>query len=173
MHDPQSAHRTLRRLLDEQFLTQYGLVATPQALRAALLHSGYVGELRRALAAEEIADESIRKFVSSVLSAWRTGYLFPYDVALAAIAVVLETRATPFADEFLTDLGRLDRAELPMAIRVARRALGEHGRMTATINLTGNVTLADPQISGWQPAPPLFSQKLAECSTESYEYGAA
>ena len=165
-------HPSLNRLLDDQFLLENGLLANPLALRAALLRSSEVRSIRSALAAEEIDDELLRKFVSSLLDDWQAGRLFAYDVSLAALAVAVESRATRFAEQFLNDLAKLHRPELPMAVRVARHALREHRRMSGTKNLTGNVKLGNARVSGWQQAPILVSREMAE-RNESFDYGAA
>ena len=47
----------------------------------------------------------------------------PNSLALAALAVILEHRATDFAEEFLHDLSRLRLSELSAAIYVARECL--------------------------------------------------
>ncbi len=113
-------HSTLHSLTDDGFLGELGIVGNPRALRSLLRRSEQVQSVRDALASGQVKDESVRKFVEGLLQQLKPNQLFPYDLSLAAIAVLLESRATSFADEYLFDLARLQRPELPMAIRVAR-----------------------------------------------------
>ena len=55
-----------------------------------------VREIREALRQGAITEETIREFVSSLLAGFRVGQRFEHEMALAALAVVLERRANRF-----------------------------------------------------------------------------
>jgi hypothetical protein len=59
----------------------------------------------------------------------------------------LENRPTAFSEEFVMDLARLELAELPIAIRVAREACKEHQKLARNRSKSVSVGNAD----GWQP----------------------
>jgi len=107
----------------EEFEIEVGHILPAAAMRERLLS---LPEVRRAIAALDegaLAENDIRQFVSTLMAEFSEGVRFPYDVALAAIAVVLEGRSSDFADEYLHDLSRLKLAEMPLSIRVARECL--------------------------------------------------
>jgi hypothetical protein len=116
-----------RKLLDEltsdSFVLSVGFLSTPGTLRRFLLRSREVREVREALRQGAIDEDVIRAFVSRLLTGFRVGVRFEHEMALAALAVVLERRTTDFAEEFLLDLAKLRLAEMPLCIRVARECL--------------------------------------------------
>jgi hypothetical protein len=62
------------------------------------------------------------------MRSFKPGEQFFYDPALAALAVVMRRRYTPFADEFLLDLARVGRiVEFPFSPRVAQLCRLEWG----------------------------------------------
>jgi hypothetical protein len=126
--------KLLDELISESFVVSVGFLSTPGTLRRFLLRSREVREIREALLQGAIDDETIRKFVSGLLAGFRVGARFEHEIALAALAVVLERRATDFADEFLLDLAKLKLAEMPLCIRVARECLKE--KVTRSQNKT-------------------------------------
>jgi hypothetical protein len=65
----------------------------------------------------------------------RRGECFPHDLALAALAVALEYRPTPFAKEYLRDLSRLRLAEMSTSVRLAQECLA-HSRQQAETLIT-------------------------------------
>jgi len=125
-----------RKLLDElfsdSFVMSLAVLSTPRALRRQLLRTNEVREIREALWQGAITEETLREFVSSLLVGLHVGERFKHELALAALAVLLERRPTEFAEEFLLDLAKLKLAEMPLCIRVARECL-KH-RMTITQN---------------------------------------
>jgi hypothetical protein len=123
----------LSRLCSNEFLTRYGFIATPPALRRALQRSGEVRAVRDGLNSGEITENTIRDFANNLLSNLRRGEPFEFEPTIAALAVVLEQRASPFADEFLTDLANLKLAEMKMSIRVARECRAAQRELTRTI----------------------------------------
>jgi hypothetical protein len=110
-------------LKSEEFEVEVGHILPAAALRVRL-HS--LPEVRRAIAVLNqgaLSENGIRRFVATLMAEFRPGQRFPYDLGLAALAVVLERRPTEFADEYLRHLARLKLAEMPVSIRVARECL--------------------------------------------------
>jgi len=126
------SRKLLNELVSDSFVLSLGFISTPGALRLSLLHAKEVREVRDSLRQGAITEETIREFVSVLLAGFRVGQRFEHEMALAALAIVLERRATDFAEEFLLDLAKLRLAEMPLCIRVARECL-KH-RMTMTQN---------------------------------------
>ncbi len=97
--------KLLDELISESFILSVGFLSTPGTLRRFLVRSREVREIREALRQGAIDEETIREFVSGLLAGFRVGSRFEHEIALAALAVVLERRATDFADEFLVGFG--------------------------------------------------------------------
>lgn len=146
-------HNVLQNLETDAFALKFSFISNPNAVHRALQRSVDVENIRLALRSGEITEETLRAFCASVLSELEFGRRLPHELALAAIAVVLETRPTSFAEEFVLDLARLDLSELPIAIRVAREACRE--RMVLPANKTRVFRLGDEETptSEWCPAP--------------------
>lgn len=118
-------------------------ISTPQGLRRALARSPAVRAVRRDLSEGTITEATVRDFVGSLMRELKLGEHFLHDTALAAICVVLEPRATDFAEEFLHDLARLRLSELMMSVRVARECL--KARMSLTRNRSRCLSLMPSQ----------------------------
>lgn len=116
------SREALGTLLQEPFLASLAFITQPQALHHAFEKSVEVLEIRTALESGSLSEESIRKFASELVRQIEYGKRFPYELALAAIAVALETRSSDFSEEYIFDLAKLKLAEIPLAIRVAREA---------------------------------------------------
>ena len=115
--------KLLGQLISDLFVVSVGTVLTPQTLRRFLLRSEEVRGIREALRQGAITEETLRGFIASLLADFRVGRRFEHELALAALAVVVERRPTDFAEEFLLDLAKLKLAEMPLCIRVARGCL--------------------------------------------------
>ncbi|MEQ8790359.1 MAG: hypothetical protein RIC55_28955 [Pirellulaceae bacterium] len=139
-------------LVSDEFALRFAFVSNPRAVHRALQRSEEVGRLRSAISQGEVTECSIRTFIAELLRALEYGTRFPNEYALAALAVALETRLTPFAEEFVTDLARLDLAETPIAIRVARETVRR--RLRLPINKTKQFTLSngDRGAGDWREA---------------------
>lgn len=119
------------RISSEDF--EAGLVAsTPRVLRQMLLRRPEVRTLREAYDAGSLSDEEIRRFVDDLLRQGAACDRFPYQTALAAIAVMLEPRFTPFANEYLNDLARIRSDRFSIAARVARECLNTRATRIGT-----------------------------------------
>jgi len=116
------SHKVLNDLLEDSFAEKLSFVTQPVALHKLLAYSEEVRAIREKLQEGAITEETLRKFASSLVQQIEYGKRFPHELALAAIAVAIETRATDFSEEFIFDLARLKLPEIPLAIRVAREA---------------------------------------------------
>lgn len=114
------AHHLLQRLASDEFALSLGVTPTTASLVSALRAHTLVHELRAALDRQEVSQEMLRAFVDALLLELRRGESFLYQEALAAVAVALEERMTPFAVEYVRDLAQLRIAELRHASSVAR-----------------------------------------------------
>jgi hypothetical protein len=128
----------LSSLLDPDFSAIVGSLPTPAAVRRYLARSPQIAELRQALTTGELTEEATKEFVNTLMTDFQRGTSFSHEPALSAICVAFETRETNFADEYITDLARLELAELATAIRVARLSLEER-RPFAKSRATGHV----------------------------------
>lgn len=113
----------LEQLKSEGFALSIGFLSTPNAVRRFLARRNEVLAVKEALKQGAVTEAGIRRFVSSIVQGLQVGKRLPNELALTALAVVLETRPTDFAEEFLHDLSRLELAELSLCIRVARECL--------------------------------------------------
>ncbi len=108
------------------------VASTPSVLRELLRRRCEVIELRERYDCGFVADETLRGFVGSLLERGARCARFPYQIALSAIAVMLEDRFTAFANEYLSDLARIRSDRFSMASRVAHLCL--RARKSATQN---------------------------------------
>lgn len=121
----------LQQLLSPEFEASV-VASTPRTLCVRLGRTDAIRALRRRYIEGTLADRSLREFVNEVLIRFAGHDAFPHQLALAAIAVVLEPYFTEFANEYLRDLARVRSARLAIASRVARLALDRRLRETAT-----------------------------------------
>jgi hypothetical protein len=115
--------RVLEYLKTPQFYGSVGLVQTPAPLRYVLKRLPGVRQIAIALQHGSITESMIRSFISSIVREYREGYRLPGELALAALAVVLELRPTDFAEEYLQDLAGLHLVEMIVSANVARECL--------------------------------------------------
>ncbi len=109
--------------LTAEFSVAMGFFLPPAAQRIALQRCRAVQDAAAAIRRREISWKTIRSFVDSQVSQFERGKRLPGDLALAALAVVLEQFSADFAEEFLCDLARLQLPEMLSSIRVARECL--------------------------------------------------
>jgi hypothetical protein len=113
----------LALLKTDEFHFSIGFHHTPAIVRRRLLTSPVVRHLAAALRFGAITEGMLREFIATIMSQFTKGRRLPNDLALAAVAVVLELRPTDFADEYLHDLARLRLSEMTLSILVARECL--------------------------------------------------
>jgi hypothetical protein len=110
-------------LASDHFDDSVGFILPPAALRLRLRQLPRVRAVAAALRRSEITEAMIRDFAGALAMEFRKGQRLPGDLALAALAVVLEHWPTDFAEEYLCDLSSLHLAEMGTSIRVARECL--------------------------------------------------
>jgi len=108
------------------------VASTPRVLRQMLLRCPEARALRKAYDTGSLSDEEIRRFVDDLLRLGAACDRFPHQTALAALAVMLEPRFTPFADEYLNDLARIRSDRFLIASRVARECIVARQQTTGT-----------------------------------------
>jgi hypothetical protein len=113
----------LDRIRQQSFDDTIEVVPPPAPLRRLLQRSPLVKEIADAARAGQITEAMIREFASSIFANFEKGRQHRHDLALAGVAVALETVQRDFAEEFLHDLARLSCSELGNSIRVARECL--------------------------------------------------
>jgi hypothetical protein len=124
------ASQELANLTSDCFEAEYAFISNPKAVHRALQRSEEVKQLRTALNSGTVPEPLVREFCIDLLRTLEYGKRFPDELALAAVAVTLENRPTAFAREFVTELARLELSEMPVAIRVAREAEKELGKLS-------------------------------------------
>ena len=113
--------RALEALTSEDFFVSLGTISSAEGLRRYLQRSDYAKAIAQALASGEVSEERLRQFVAELMKSFKPGEQFFYDPVLAALAVAMQSRYTPFAEEYLLDLARVGRiVEFPFSPRVAQ-----------------------------------------------------
>src|SRR6516225_6441958 len=107
-------------LATEGFELSLPPVPNVRVLRRLLRQHPTVQVIDRAMLAGAIGDPEIDDLVTRLLEGFRSGRRFPHTTALAAIAVLLEPRFSPFAETFLRDLASLRLEEIRAAIEMAK-----------------------------------------------------
>ena len=112
--------KSLKKLQSDEFVLQCGFVASHKALHTALGRSSAVQEARTDMANGLLSEDDLELAVDAMLKDFDRGNLFPHDLTFAALAVVLETWYSEFAERFVFGLADLGIREMPMAIGVAK-----------------------------------------------------
>ena len=142
----------LQRLRSDDFLDEMFAFSSAEGLRTFLRTRPEVSDLRRALVSGELVERDVEIFVRELLGALSPGKKFTEEIALAAIAVAIESLPGGFVD-YLEDLGRVRIQEMPLAPRVAALAVAERDK------LVGGLTARMEVISALLPdgrGPQLF-----------------
>jgi hypothetical protein len=113
----------LQVLGTDEFSDGIGFVLPPAPMRRVLQTDPRVRALESALRYHQVREAELREFVGCLLSEFRPGDSFRYDIALAALAVAMQHWRHPVAEEYLLDLARVDRPEFRCSFRVARECL--------------------------------------------------
>jgi hypothetical protein len=113
----------LDQLKSEDFNHSIGFLHTPATVRRKLQKCSYVRRMAAALRFGSVTEMMVREFVSAIMEGYSRGRRLPNDLALAALAVMMEIRTTDFAEEYLIDLARLRLPEMSTSIHVARECL--------------------------------------------------
>lgn len=111
-------------LVAEDFDLGLTFYSTPSALRRRLRKSDEVARLEEALERGALTEATAERFVDELQKkGLRRGVRFPYETALAALAVALERRYTEFAWRYLETLASLKLSEMTLSIGVAKLVL--------------------------------------------------
>lgn len=129
-------------LMSDNFIIEYMVYGTADALRNALHRSSEVAQLRSYLERGEITPKEVEDLVSEMIRQFKPGEKYVYDVSLAAVVVGIENDRREITSRLICDLSMLRCPEMPMSIRVARIAL--RSRRGKTGNLYSS--FVDPQI---------------------------
>lgn len=113
----------LHELVSEVFELEVGFLPPTRALRRRLQRIRRVKSITKAIRLGVISETDVRSFTEDVALNFQAGVVLHGEVALAALAVALETCPQDFAEEYLCDLARLKVSELGLAIRVAQECL--------------------------------------------------
>lgn len=111
------------RLSDVQMA--FALTSFPEAITSFLRECKEVRGLVEALESNVVTDEHLNTAVGRWTKAFQKGRRFAHERELAALAVAVEGRYTPFAERFLAELAGARRPEIPLAWRIAREILRE------------------------------------------------
>jgi hypothetical protein len=122
----------LSELVSEGFLLEVGFLSTAGSVRRFLARSRVVADIRKALRDGTLTERDLRHFVTFLMHDLRAGERFEHEMAVAAIAVALERRATAFAEEYLGELARVKVAEMCLCSRVARECLKHRDSVAGT-----------------------------------------
>ena len=125
----------LERVASEDFEAEL-VASTPAVLRKLLMRRSEIEALRRCYDDGSLSDDGIRDFVNQLLADGGGEEPFPYQVALAAIAVMLEERFSLFAEEYVRDLARVRSSSFALASGVAKEsAAARHCRSGTSYRL--------------------------------------
>lgn len=114
--------KLLQKLTTSEFGARFQCTSNPRAVHRILQRDHDVQEIRTALANGTLSEQGLEVFSASLTRQISFGERFADEFALAAIAVSLETRQTPFAKKYVRGLASLTVAEIPMATRVAKHS---------------------------------------------------
>lgn len=113
----------LDRLAAPHWATNFVLFGSARAQRAMLLDDPTVLALRQELLDGVLTEATLRRFVANSVRTIVRGMQCERDVALAGIAVAIESLRTPYAEAYLKHLAELRVRELPTSTLVAGECL--------------------------------------------------
>jgi hypothetical protein len=156
----------LDQLVSDEFCGRLFFVATPTALRRLLQRSPEIRSIRKNLEIGILDEETVSRFVNTLMSDFVSGSPFVHDLAISAVAVALEKRGTKFADRFLADLAQVQAAEMSMSVRVARECLRARTLVSSNAAMTIQapfVTVAGMTNMRFGQGVPAFLAKDVSC----------
>jgi hypothetical protein len=155
---------TLDRLRSRSIAELVLLITDPEAIWNALRRRPEIIEIKKQMRTLAIPQSRLRGFVRNLLADFRQGRRFPHEHVLAALAVVLDSVPSAFADEFLRDLSRLKVQEFPISPRIAKVAVRKRNERVVPTKVTTHgdrPKLAVDKIRE-SPPPPRISASLSE-----------
>lgn len=149
----------LNAICSEEFEAKVAFASMPAVLRKLILQSNELNRLRVDLKLNLLTETRLRNFVEEVVARYEKGKRLPHEIALAVIAVLVETRSTEFAEEFLIDLARLKLSEMQNAIGVTKECLKR--RKTQPRETVRGFDLAGPESEAAEQEPRFVSHASA------------
>ena len=111
----------------------------------------------------------MEQFVQKLLLDFQVGKAFYGDKLLALIAEVVQRGPEPFAGRYLSELSRLECAELPISTRVARLALDERRRFfPETLARNWEISRPIPTEATIEYEPGVTTNEVKSDNTVSY-----
>lgn len=154
-------HPILEHLKSPEFYDAVGLVQTAAPLRRILRRLPAVNRVRMAVRFGVITESTLHDFVTSLVNEYREGYRLDGDLAIAALAVILERRPTAFAENFLAELAGLNLVEINTSSNIARECLKYRRAIPTQQNRSfayGNRPDITPRIMAAKPRNPHFAR---------------
>lgn len=133
----------LDQLASVEFEVEVGPLLPSPLLRRRLRAMDAVRSVVEEMRKQVVTDDDIGAFARGLLANFVAGRRFDHDLALAALAVVLEDRPTPFASGFLDRLASLQLTEVATATRIAREC-SKHRSGTLADTTRRYVEVASP-----------------------------
>jgi hypothetical protein len=132
------------KLASDEFRQHHGWIGVASALRTSLRTAPEVQEVREAIESGVASEPGLHRFVKQrVHEEFVPGFSSALQVLLAAVAVICEDRSTKMAQDYLSDLSRLELPELMMASNVGRICLRRrHVKLRLTLCRTYYVRTA-------------------------------
>lgn len=138
----------LERLATIEFEAEV-VASVPSVLRVLLARRPEVCRLREAYETGCLPDEQVREYVSSLLCEGAASNPFRFQIAFAAMAVVLEAVFSPLAEEYLTGLGRIRASRFSHASGVARVCSAMRRERVGTVSRTFPAQVAMSVTCDW------------------------
>jgi hypothetical protein len=156
----------LERIKTPEFFVSVGYDLPADVMRLALRNKREFGEFVKQYGEGQITPPIIDRLVRDLMSNFRRGERFEYDVTLAFLCVCLESILNPFASQFLNDLAALRLVEMPLSPRVAKECLRQRAKLTSTLRYeftlgTPSLGTAQPFIANKAPRPQRVTGRVA------------
>jgi hypothetical protein len=101
-----------------------------------------VQELTVAFRVGTLTEQNLRDFIKTELHHLRRGEPLRHDVAIAALAVALESSPSAFASEFVTGLAALEIVEMQQSVLMAKECAKHRKAAPCTVRKTFEVEVA-------------------------------
>lgn len=113
----------LEKIKSEEFAISVGFELPANAMYSILSRTQECSDFRDNYRDGILAEQTIREYVRNLMSSFRLGERFIFNIPLALIAIGLEKISTKFTKEYISDLSKLKLAELTLSIEIAKICL--------------------------------------------------
>lgn len=113
----------LEKIKSEEFAISIGFELPANAMYSILSRTQECSELHDKYRDGILTEDILRQYVQDLMSSFRLGERFSFNLPLALIAIGLESFSTKFAEEYIADLSKLKLAELTLSIEIAKICL--------------------------------------------------